>query len=244
MPAEYPPPAQVPGGSRRRVRRRPSIEPSTRRRLADRRTRLPVLTPCRHDAHKQAKRGVARMTRPRPPDRIASSLSKSISGRVLHEPLYRSVGAAILCRFWSYSWRHDMDKSQLVRFARLGAVARLAEIEQERQAILREFPDLRRARPDASEAAAPAATTRGTRGARSAMSAAQRKAVSERMRKYWAARRGGSAPKPAGKSAGKSAAKSATKRAPRKMSAAARKRIAAAQKARWAEWRKKKGAAA
>ena len=141
-----------------------------------------------------------------------------------------------------------MDKSQLVRFARLGAVARLAEIEQERQAILREFPDLRRARPDASEAAAPAATTtRGTRGARSAMSAAQRKAVSERMRKYWAARRGGSAPKPAGKSAAKSGkvrGKSATKRAPRKMSAAARKRIAAAQKARWAEWRKKKGAAA
>jgi hypothetical protein len=134
-----------------------------------------------------------------------------------------------------------MDKSQLVRFARLGAVARLAEIEQERQAILREFPDLRRARPDASEARAKT-TTRGKGGARGAMSPAQRKAVSERMRKYWAARRGDSAPKQAGKPA---AAKSATKRrAPRKMSAAARKRIAAAQKARWAEWRKKKGAAA
>ena len=64
-----------------------------------------------------------------------------------------------------------MDKSQLVRFARLGAVARLAEIEHERQAILRAFPDLRRARPEASEGAAPAAaTTRGKRGARSAMS--------------------------------------------------------------------------
>ena len=155
------------------------------------------------------------MTRPRPPDRIASSLSKSISGRVLHEPLYMSVGAAILCRFGPTVGEEDMDKSQLVRFARLGAVARLAEIEQERQAILRAFPDLRRARPEASEAAAQtAATTRGKRGARSAMSAAQRKAVSERMRKYWAARRGDSAQKQTGKSAAKSAAKSAKTSAP------------------------------
>lgn len=157
----------------------------------------------------------------------------------MHEFLYMSVGAAILCRFWSYSWRRDMDKSQLVRFARLGAVARLAEIDQERQAILREFPDLRRARPEAGEAAA--ATTRGKRGARGGMSAAQRKEVSERMRKYWAARRGDGAQKAGKPAAAKTAAK---RRAPRKMSAAARKRIAAAQKARWAEWRKKKGAAA
>jgi hypothetical protein len=158
----------------------------------------------------------------------------------MHEFLYMSVGAAILCRFWSYSWRRDMDKSELVRFARVGAAARLAEIEQERQAILREFPDLRRARPDASEASAKT-TTRGKRGARGGMSAAQRKEVSERMRKYWAARRGDGAQKAAKPAAAKTATK---RRAPRKMSAAARKRIAAAQKARWAEWRKKKGAAA
>jgi hypothetical protein len=75
-----------------------------------------------------------------------------------------------------------MDRADLLRLARAGAVARLAEIEQERQAILREFPDLRRARATTGGAveSEPAA---GGRRKRRGMSAAQRKAVSERMRK-------------------------------------------------------------
>jgi hypothetical protein len=59
-------------------------------------------------------------------------------------------------------------------WARLGAQARLAEIEQERAAILEEFPDLRsgiQARP------APP---------RRRLSPAARKKLSEGMRRYWA----------------------------------------------------------
>lgn len=139
-----------------------------------------------------------------------------------------------------------MDRADLLRFARAGAVARLAEIEQERQAIFLAFPDLRRVRANADGAVASEPTTgRRGRGKRKGMSAAQRKAVSERMRKYWAARRTGAATTAptegaTKKTARKGRAKSAGRKGARQMSAAARKRIAAAQKARWAEWRKKK----
>jgi hypothetical protein len=141
-----------------------------------------------------------------------------------------------------------MDRADLLRLARAGAVARLAEIEQERQAIFREFPDLRRARA-ATDGAVEAERAAGGRRKRAGMSAAQRKAVSERMRKYWAGRRGGSAAatapteRAAKKTARTGRAKSEGRKGARKMSASARKRISAAQKARWAEWRKKKGAA-
>ena len=80
-----------------------------------------------------------------------------------------------------------MDNKELVRLARVGAAARLAELERERAMLLRAFPDLRRAasqaQPDgASMAARPKRRRRG-------MSAAARKAVSLRMKKYWAERR-------------------------------------------------------
>ena len=82
------------------------------------------------------------------------------------------------------------------------------------------------------------------------MSAAQRKAVGERMKKYWAARRAGTAttaaaaveangtPKAKVARAAKGAKRGTAKRGPRKMSAAARKRISQAQKKRWAAKRK------
>jgi hypothetical protein len=66
----------------------------------------------------------------------------------------------------------------------LGAQARLDEIRREEAAIRAAYPDMfsgRRGRP----AAAAAAVVRKRR----TMSAAGRKAVSERMRKYWAERR-------------------------------------------------------
>ena len=80
----------------------------------------------------------------------------------------------------------------------LGAQARLDELRQEEAAIRAEFPELfgrgargarggRGARTGAA-ASAGAGAAPASRGRRK-MSAANRKAVSERMRKYWAERR-------------------------------------------------------
>ena len=79
----------------------------------------------------------------------------------------------------------NLNQEQLRRLARLGAVARLEQLRQEEVAIRAEFPELfGRGRREASE---PAAARAG--GRRRRMSAEARKAVSERMRKYWAERR-------------------------------------------------------
>jgi len=59
------------------------------------------------------------------------------------------------------------------QWARIGAKARLAEIEQERAAILAEFPDLR----SGGDRAEPS---------RRRLSAAARKKLSDGMRRYWA----------------------------------------------------------
>jgi len=76
----------------------------------------------------------------------------------------------------------NMDRTELVRLARLGAEARLVALEREREEILRNFPELKNGR-----AVRGVATTSGRR--RPHMSAAARKAVSIRMKKYWASRR-------------------------------------------------------
>jgi hypothetical protein len=76
----------------------------------------------------------------------------------------------------------------LKELARIGAQARLAELLAELEEIRRMFPGLgaaRRGRPPLS--GTPVKKTK--RGRRRKMSAAEKKAVSERMRKYWAARR-------------------------------------------------------
>jgi len=78
-----------------------------------------------------------------------------------------------------------LTRDQLQRLARLGARSRLDELRREEAAIRRAFPDLFGGR----------GRTAGARGRRaggrrrSGMSAAARKAVSARMKKYWAARR-------------------------------------------------------
>jgi hypothetical protein len=83
----------------------------------------------------------------------------------------------------------NLNQEQLRRLARLGAVARLEQLRQEEAAIRAEFPELfGRGRRDGAAAAAPAAPARARRQRRK-MSAEGRKAVSERMRKYWAERR-------------------------------------------------------
>ena len=79
----------------------------------------------------------------------------------------------------------NLNNEQLRRLARLGAMARLEQLRQEEAAIRGEFPELfgRGRRADAATEA-PA-----RRRKRKAMTPAQKKAVSERMRKYWSDRR-------------------------------------------------------
>jgi hypothetical protein len=81
----------------------------------------------------------------------------------------------------------NLNQDQLRRLARLGAIARLEQLRQEEAAIRGEFPELfgrgRKAQPRDGQ------VTPSRRRRRRAMSAAARRAVSVRMRKYWAARR-------------------------------------------------------
>ena len=79
----------------------------------------------------------------------------------------------------------SLNRRELHRLARVGAQARLTELERERALILRAFPGLEAGLPGSFPEANTASRSRRRRG----MSAAQRKAVSQRMRKYWAARR-------------------------------------------------------
>ena len=88
----------------------------------------------------------------------------------------------------------NLNQEQLRRLARLGAVARLEQLRAEEAAIRSEFPELfGRGRRD--DGAAPGGTAGAPRRRRAKMSAQARKAVSERMRKYWAERRKGKAAK-------------------------------------------------
>lgn len=82
----------------------------------------------------------------------------------------------------------DLSPQQLQRLARRGARAVLDELEREAAAIRRAFPDLF-GRGRGRKASGGAAS--GGRRRRRGMSPAARKAVSERMKKYWADRRKG-----------------------------------------------------
>jgi hypothetical protein len=72
-----------------------------------------------------------------------------------------------------------MRTNRQQEWARIGASARLREIEAERAEILREFPDLRSAHG----------------GPRRKLSSAARKRLSAGMRKYWARRKAQAATK-------------------------------------------------
>lgn len=84
----------------------------------------------------------------------------------------------------------SLNQEQLRRLARLGAVARLEQLREEEAAIRAEFPELFGGRRGDGKVAAEGAQRKRRRRA---MNAAQRKEVSERMRKYWAERRKASA---------------------------------------------------
>ncbi len=74
------------------------------------------------------------------------------------------------------------------QWAKLGAATRLREIDVERSAILKEFPELRWAKNG---------TTFGS--ARRKLTADARKKLSAGMRKYWARRKAAAAAKGSGK---------------------------------------------
>ncbi len=80
----------------------------------------------------------------------------------------------------------DLTRVELHHLALLGAKARLGELREEQAAILKAFPGLSTGRNAHHVAAASVdAPVRRRKG----MSAAARKEVSARMKKYWAARR-------------------------------------------------------
>jgi hypothetical protein len=86
-----------------------------------------------------------------------------------------------------------LTADEMHRLARIGAAAKLAQLEREIAALKRAFPGLK-ARPAPAPPAGPAPSTPPeppvrARSRRSPMSAAERKAVSERMKRYWDARR-------------------------------------------------------
>jgi len=82
-----------------------------------------------------------------------------------------------------------LAKFDVNKYARLGAEARAAELSAELAAIYRAFPGLRGrgGRAGASDTVTAVAT--GARRRRKPMTAAQKRAVSIRMKKYWAGRR-------------------------------------------------------
>ena len=79
-----------------------------------------------------------------------------------------------------------MAKFDVNKYARLGAEARAAELSAELAEIYRAFPGLRRG---GRTAAAGAEGGGPARRQRKPMTAAQKRAVSVRMKKYWANRR-------------------------------------------------------
>ena len=72
-----------------------------------------------------------------------------------------------------------MAKFDLKAYARQGAAARVAELNEELAAILRVFPELR-----SGAAKGPAATVVARQRKRRGMTAAQKAEVSKRMKKY------------------------------------------------------------
>lgn len=79
----------------------------------------------------------------------------------------------------------ELSRDDMRRFARLGALRRLEELRKEESAIRSSFPELFRkgTRPEAVSGT----VTRVRKAYR--MSAEAKRAVSERMKKYWAERR-------------------------------------------------------
>ncbi len=96
---------------------------------------------------------------------------------------------------------NTLSQSELKRLALLGAQARIEALRAEIDSIVNVFPEL--GKGSAGAASGRAAKKSAGQGRRWNMSAAQRRAVSARMKKYWAARRKEKAAKSAPKAAAK-----------------------------------------
>ena len=93
----------------------------------------------------------------------------------------------------------ESSRNRMQDWARIGAERRLQELRLELAQILKAFPELRspgldalgagKGRRGAKKGAGAAVKASSRKRKRPQMSAAQRKAVSERMKKFWAARR-------------------------------------------------------
>ncbi len=83
-----------------------------------------------------------------------------------------------------------MAPMEMRQLALVGARARLLELKAELSALVKAFPEI-----GSASGAVPSAGKRRKPGRKSPMSAAERKAVSERMKKYWAGRRAAKAKK-------------------------------------------------
>lgn len=92
----------------------------------------------------------------------------------------------------------SVTPDEVNRLARLGAAVRLQQLEEEAAAIRRMFPGLGRTVPASASAsaAAPEAPAGGKTKARrkSRMSPAARQAARDRMKAYWARKKGGETP--------------------------------------------------
>ena len=84
---------------------------------------------------------------------------------------------------------NELSKDDMRRFARLGAMKRLEDMRREEASIRTAFPELFAGARSAPTLKAAKAEKGAKARKRSSMSAAMRKAVSERMKKYWAGRR-------------------------------------------------------
>jgi hypothetical protein len=91
-----------------------------------------------------------------------------------------------------------LTAAEMHRLARLGAAAKLAQLEREIAALKRAFPGLKPKRgtgfappPEEREASGAPDSPVPPRDRRAPMSVAERKTVSDRMKRYWGARRKG-----------------------------------------------------
>jgi len=103
----------------------------------------------------------------------------------------------------------SLSGEQLKALARQGAAQRYQELQKELAALTATFPELARGGGKGRGAAAPKRA-----GRRRSMNAAQRKEVSERMTRYWAARRAAKAD--GGAAAGKGKAKGRRRKSTKK----------------------------
>ena len=123
---------------------------------------------------------------------IERRLDAAVDSKIAQEPCRCFDDSSNLSCLEDYSLaKHSTD---ILSWARRGAEARWQELQTEAAALLKQFPHLKSMSSTAQRAIGSAArgvadTIDPPRRRRAKMSAAQRKAVSARMKKYWAARR-------------------------------------------------------